>query len=1062
MKKILFFVFLLGLNLQIIAQVTVQGTVKSATDRSALPGVTVLLKGTTTGTITDLNGHYSISVPKNGTLVFSYVGFKSQEFTIGTLTQINVTMVESAKGLQEVVVVGYGTQNRRMVTGAISSISGAEIKAVPAISFENSLEGKIAGVDVSVPSGEPGSAPVIKIRGTGSISAGNAPLYVIDGLPISDNSNLQLDIGQRRARFAVPKMNPFASINPNDIQSVEILKDASSASIYGSRGSNGVILITTKKGFKNGFQLSFNSYTGFKEATHLPKLMNAKELIQYTKEARNNDYLQSEDPTNPASPSYNPLYDPNTNAGRPPVGFYLIPNKYINWDGTDTKWLDVILSKAAVSNYNVSISGGTEHLTYYTSGGYYSENGILKGSGLKRYTFRTTVIDNFYKKLQIGSSLNFAFIDDKRLPANGPYFGNPGGIIYSAMVASPVVTPYNADGTINQMNGQSFLGGGTTTADNPLAIMKAVKENIKNYSLFGNVYLKYNINKNFSFKTYLGIDLDNYQQSYYKGVTLLHRGSTTPDPFAQASASSALNWLWENTLNYNKKFGENHSLTVLVGYTAQKQNNELQVVQANGFVDDKVQTIGGGIVIGGNSVKEQWSLVSFLARVNYSYKEKYLLTATIRSDRSSRFGFNHQTGIFPSVSVGWRLVEEPFMKRLDFISELKIRSSYGLTGNFEIPNYGAIGLMSSSNYVLSNSIVNGVSPSTMSNDKLSWESTKQFDVGLDFGLFNHRIYGVLDYYRSVTSNLLLNVTVPSSSGFRTALTNIGEVENKGFEFTLSTKNIVRKFRWSTDFTYSTNKNKVLKLGPTGAPILSVGSAGIRHITRIGDPIGSYYGYQVVGVYQTQKQIDDAPVDKLVGPYGARPGDLQFKDVNGDGIISPLDRTVLGNYMPDFIYGIRNNFRYKNFDLSIFFQGVQGRKILNLTTRHMLNGEANFNSYAEYNNRWVSASQPGNGIIPRADRNSSLHGNNMRPSSFQVEDGSYFRLRNVTLGYRWAIPKTVKEIRVYISGTNLFILTKYLGFNPEVNFRSENSLTPGEDYGAYPISRTFLVGVNVTF
>ncbi len=1052
-------------------RVTVKGSITDLTTHESIPGVNVVVKGTTTGTTSDDNGNFTIVLTGASTVIqFSFIGYITQEITSKGETSLKVALKSNDAQLNEVVVVGYGIQTKREVSGSISSISGSQMKELASTSFENAIQGKVAGVEISVPSGEPGAAPTIRIRGTSSISAGNDPLYVIDGLPISNNTDLQQNIAQRTDAYAVPKMNPFSTINPSDIQSIEVLKDASAAGIYGSRGSNGVIMVTTKKGNKNGgSKISFNAYTGLEQATHLPQLMNAAQVIQYTKDSRNNNYLQTSDPTNPASKTFNPSYNPNTNAGRPnpdPL-YFLIPEKYVTWDGTDTKWLDLVLRTARVSNYNVSISGGKDNLTYYTSGGYYSEDGTIRGSKYERYTFRTTIIDDVSKKLQIGSSVNIAFTNNQRLPANGPYAANPPGIIYAALVNSPVVKPYNSDGTINQLDGQSFLGGATTTADNPLAIIQAVKENIKNYRLFGNAYAKYEILDNLSFKSYLGVDLDNYQQSYYKGVTLLYRGATKPDPYAQTSSSQGINWLWENTLDYNLKIGKDQTLAVLVGYTAQKQSNELKVIQANSFPDDKIQTIGGGIVIGGTNVKEQWSLVSSIARVNYAYKEKYLLTATMRSDRSSRFGAGHQTGTFPSASLGWRISDEQFMKKFSTINELKLRTSYGLTGNFQIPNYGSIGLLSGTNYVMSNTIVNGISPSTLSNNLLSWESKKQFDIGIDYGFLKDRIYGSFDYYRSVTSDLLLNVTVPSSSGFSTALTNIGQVENKGYEFVVSTKNILkRNFQWTTDFNISSNKNKVLKLGPTGDPILSVGSAGdIRHITRIGDPIGSYYGYQVVGVYQTMAQIQAAPVDMLVGTGvngGARPGDLQFKDVNGDGKITTADRTVIGKYMPDFTYGLTNRFKYKNFDLTLFFQGVQGRQILNLTTRHLLNGEANFNSYAEYNNRWISASQPGNGVIPRADRNSSLHGNNMRPSSFQIEDGSYFRLRNATLGYDVALPKSSQKLRIYISGNNLFILTKYLGFNPEVQQQSTTSITPGEDYGAYPISSTYTIGFNFTF
>jgi len=1050
-------------NIVASADTVISGVVKDSENAVPLKEVTVLIKGLNIKTITDDNGKFQIKVPSlTNTLVFSYVGYLNKEVVVSKSSDLNVSLKINTSALDEIIVVGYGKQKRKEITGAVSSITESALKEIAVSSFENAIQGRVAGVEVSVPSGEPGSAPVIRIRGSASISAGNDPLYVIDGLPISSNNGLQQGIGQRTEAFGVPRINPFTTINPNDIQSIEILKDASAAGIYGSRGSNGVIMVTTKKGVKNKRQVSFNAYTGYNEATNLPKLMNSEQLIQYAKDARNNNYLQTNDPTNPASVRFNPLYNPNTNAGRPNTDVFLIPEKYVNWDGTNTDWLGLVLSKGLVSNYNLSVSGGKDNMTYYTSGGYYTEEGTIKGSKFERYTFRANMVNDISSKLQFGSSINIAFTENKRLPANGPYFALPPGIIYDAMVHSPVVKPYLPDGSINQSDNQNQLLGGTTTANNPLATMAAVKENVKNLRLFGNAYFKYNILENLSFKTYLGIDLDNYQQSYYKGVTLLYRGATIPDPFARSSSSQGLNWIWENTLDYTKKIND-HDFSFLAGYTAQKQNNELQFVQANSFPDDQVQTISGGIVTGGSAVKEQWTLVSALARLNYSYKEKFLLSGLIRSDRSSRFGTGNQTGVFPSVSAGWRIDQESFMRSLGFINELKLRASYGLTGNFQIPNYGSIGLLNNANYVFGNALTSGIGRTTLNNDQLSWESKNQFDIGIDFALFKDRIYGGVDYYVSRTTDLLLNVTIPSSTGFTSALTNIGEVENKGFEFTIATKNIVGKFQWSTDFNISTNRNKVIRLGASGDPILSIGSAGdIRHITSIGNPIGSYFGYQVVGIYQTLDEIKAAPKDLLVGAGGARPGDIRFKDVNGDGQITPLDRTITGSYMPDYTYGITNKFRYKNVDLSIFVQGVQGREVLNLTQRHLLNGEANFNSYAAFNDRWISEANPGNGKIPRADRNSSLHGNNMRPSSFQIEDGSYIRLRNVTFGYEFPIPKVSNKVRVYFTATNLFTWSKYLGFNPEVQQQASNNIVPGEDYGAYPISKTFMVGFNVNF
>ncbi len=1041
--------------------IQVSGRVTSAESGEGIPGVNVRVKGTSIGIVTDLNGGYTISVPsEESVLVFSFVGFLPKEMVVGSQTTINIALESDVKSLEEVVVVGYGTQQRAEISGAVSSISAETLNEVPVVSFANAIQGRVAGVNVSVPSGEPGAAPQIRIRGTGSISAGNDPLYVIDGLPISGNSNLQADIDTRRGSFAVPKANAFATLNPNDIESIEILKDASAAAIYGSRASNGVVLVTTKKGREGGPRVSFNAYSGIQNVMNRPDMMNAEELIAYTKDSRNNNYLQTNDPLNPASPDFNPDYDPNTNAGRPNVDFILIPEKYVNWDGTDTDWLDEIFTTGSLQSYNVSVSGGSDNFTYFTSGGYYNEKGVVEGSEFDRFTFKTSLANKVLEKVEIGANLNVAFIDNKRLPVNAPYFASPPGIVYAAMVHSPVIKPYLEDGTINQTDNQSFLGGGTTTADNPLAIIDAVNENIKNYRTFGNVYASYNFLEHFTFKTYAGIDIDNYRQSFYRSNSLLYRGATQGDPFGQSSSALGVNWIWENTLNYASEFVGGHSLNAIVGYTAQKQSDELNLVYARNFPDDQVQTVSGGIVNGGTGIKEEWSLVSMLARVNYSLKEKYLFTGTIRSDRSSRFGIDNQTGVFPSASVGWRITNEPFMANLEVMNELKLRASYGVTGNFEIPNYGAIGLLTSSNYILSNQIVNGVVPETLSNRNLSWETTRAFDVGLDFAFLSNRIYGSFDYYVSRTSDLLLFVTIPSSSGFQTALTNIGEVENRGFEASFTSRNLVNTFKWETDFNFSTNENTVLALGPDSDEMPTAGAAGTRHITRVGDPIGSYYGHVVEGIYQSEEEIANAPTD-LLAPDAA-PGDLRFKDVDGDGDVDSDDRTVLGSYYPDFIFGMTNRFNYKRLDLSIFVQGVEGREILNLTQRHLLNGEANFNSYADYNNRWVSPEEPGNGLLPRADRNSGAHGNNFRPSSFQVEDGSYVRLRNVTLGYSFpSLGRNESRLRVYVTGTNLLMWTQYRGFNPEVNLQP-NSITPGEDYGAYPLATTYMLGVNLSF
>ncbi len=1041
----------------------VSGQVTDAETGEPIPAVNVVVLGTMIGTSTDANGDYSLNVPDDGeVLQFSFLGYKTLEVAVDGRSEINVSLEADLLALDDIVVVGYGTQQRQEVTGAITSVRSEEIQNIPVSSFENALQGRMAGVNVAESTGEPGASPQITIRGTGSISAGNSPLYVIDGVPITTNRNLQSDIGSQRGSFQPPSANPLATINPNDIESIEVLKDASAAAIYGSRGSNGVILITTKQGSAGRTTVNFSSYMGVSNVFNKPDMMNAEEIIAYTKDARNNNYLQEiEVGKRPANPDYNP----NNNAGRPNVSNFLIPEKYINWDGTDTDWLDLVLSPAAMQNYDLSLSGGNQTTTYSFSTGYLDQEGIIEGSAFQRYTLRLGLTHKLNEDLRMGANMNSALAQHDRLPANAPYFGQPPGIIYSALVESPVIKPYNEDGTINQRDNTSFLGGGTTTTSNPLAIMKYISEDIQNTRIFGNLYTEYDVMDNLSFKSLLGYNLESIQQSFYRGTQFLYRNQSSPQPYAQTGAGNLFNWIWENTVNYNTMIGTDHKVNLVAGYTAQKERIERSTISSNGFTDDQITTINGGIVNSGEEVIEEWSLVSALARLNYVFQDKYLLTATVRSDRSSRFGANNQTGIFPSVSFGWRANEESFLSGVDEINELKLRASYGVTGNFEIPNYGAIGLLSGANYVSGGSQLNGVAPSTSSNADLTWETSYQTNFGVDYALLNDRIYGSIDYYTTTTEDLLLFVTVPAASGFDVALTNIGEVENKGFELSLTSRNMVGEFNWATDFNFAANENTVTKLGPEGDDILSSGAAGARHITRIGDPIGSYYGYVVEGIYQSQAEIDAAPVDELVGSGGARPGDFRFKDVDGDGKITSNDRTVIGSYHPDYTFGLTNRFEYKNFDVNIFIQGVMGREVLNLTARHLKNGEANFNSYAVLNDRWISESNPGNGEHPRADRSSASHGNNNRPSSYQVEDGSYVKIKNLSFGY--TLPDTFlngafSRARIYTAMTNVAIFTDYIGFNPEVNLQANSSLTPGEDYGAYPLSRTIQVGIDLAF
>ncbi len=1053
-------------------QDNISGTVTSS-DGESLIGVNVTVKSRPTiGTTTDIDGNYSLNVPEGAeTLVFSFIGYREQEVDIEGRSTIDLVLVEDATALDEVVVVGYGTQQRRDITGSVASIGNKDIKDISVTSFEQAIQGQLAGVQVAETTGEPGAGPSIRVRGLGSITAGNEPLFVIDGFPVSKNIDVgvQGDIFRRRAAFRPPPNNPLATINPNDIESIEVLKDASAASIYGSRGSNGVILITTKKGKRTGKpSINFDAYYGAQSVANKIDLMNSEEIIAYVKDSRNNAYLQDVPGADINDP--NPVRDQKAlDAGVGASANYRLADDILNPDGTDTDWQDLIFEAAPIQSYNVSVQGGSESVGYYIAGGYYSQDGIIENSGFDRYSFRLNLDADITDRLKIGLNLNPSFTATDRLPAGSPYFARPPGIVYSALVHLPTINPYLPDGSINQTENQGFLltpenlAAGFTDASNPLAIIEAITDDLNQFRTFGNVYAEYELADGLAFKTYAGIDLNNYNRTFYRANSLLFRTASTGEPYGQSSASQTINWLTENTLNYAREFAGQHTFSALAGFTAQKETIDINQVVAENFPDDQVPTISGGQVVSGTGIKEEWSLLSYLGRVNYSFDNRYLLTATLRADQSSRFGAGNRTGVFPSVSAGWRISDEAFMPQGGFLNYLKLRASWGQTGNFLIPNYASIGLLNPFNYVLNDILVNGIAPSTISNQNLSWEKTSQVDIGLEFGLFEDRISATLDYYKSTTSDLLLNVQVPSSLGFTTALQNIGEVENEGFEITLNSRNVVGAFSWTTDLNFATNDNVVTRLGPSGDPILSSGGAGNRHITRIGDPIGSYYGYVVEGIYQSQSDIDNAPVDKLAN--APRPGDLRFKDVNGDGEITPDDRTVTGNYLPDFTWGITNRFGYKGVELSFLIQGVEGNEILNLTRRHLGNGEANFNSYAEWNNRWISPSQPGNGEIPRADRTTGTHGNNNRESSFQVEDASYIRLRNVTLSYTFPgrlFGNTVQGLRVYASGTNLLTITDYLGFNPEVNNQSTFPNVQGEDYGAYPLARVFTFGLNAEF
>ena len=1037
-------------------QLTLKGVILDEMG-TPLPGASVLEKGTSNGVNSDFEGSFTLNVSNSdAVIVVSYLGFDKVEIRAADFDDnMNITLVESSSALDEIVVTGYGRQVKRNITGAVSSISLKQIEDLPLATFENAIQGQIAGVQVTEASGEPGAGASVRVRGVGSISAGNEPLYVIDGFPISKNVALGVQGDNFRrgsGRFRPPSQNPLANLNPNDIESIQVLKDASSASIYGSRGSNGVILITTKRGKKGAPSFSYNTFFGSQSVANKLDLMNSAELIDYNRDATNNAYLQA----NPGASASDP------NSVRSSAAWRLAED-VLSPTGVDVDWQDVVFRSALVQTHNLSVSGGSDNSSYYISGNFFDQDGIIEKSNFKRYSLRVNLEVDLNERTRVGLNLAPSYVVSDKVPAGSPYFARPPGIVYSAIVHAPFVNPYNPDGSINQLNNQSYIltpEGQTTSftsASNPLAIIEAIDDQLNQNRTFGNIFLEYDLMENLTFKSYFGVDINNYKRNFYRASSLLYRTARTGETYGQTASSESLSWVAEQTLSYQKEIGS-HNIDAIVGYTAQKEKIDISSAVADTFPDDLVKTISGGQIASGSAVQEEWSLVSMLAKVNYSYEDRFLASASLRSDSSSRFGSGNKTGIFSSISAGYRISED---LNLDWLSDLKLRASWGETGNFLIPNYASIGLLSSYNTTFDGNLTNGIAPSTISNQDLSWEKTASFDLGLDFGFLDDRIYGSLEYFKSTTSDLLLAVQVPSALGFTNALTNIGEVVNKGFEISITSRNLTGALKWTTDFNFSTVDNEVTKLGPSGDPLLSTGGAGNRHITKIGEPIGSYFGYKTDGIYQNQAEIDNSGiVDQIATP---RPGDFKWVDVNNDGFINSADRTTIGNYLPDFTYGLNNRFEYDNFEFSFLLQGVEGNEVLNLTRRHMGNGEANYNSYSEWNNRWRSESQPGNGLIPRANRGGG--NSNNRPSDYQVEDASYLRLRNVTLAYNFpesALGDKINNLRVYLSGTNLFTKTDYLGFNPEVNNQDDNTNVQGEDYGAYPLSSVITFGLNAKF
>lgn len=1007
-------------------QAEVQGLVLDEA-QSPLSNVTISVRGKSIRTRTDAEGKFVLSgVALEDVLVFDHLAYHQQTIRYTGQGQIRISMAVKDHAMDQVVVVGYGSQTKENITSAVSTLSGAELSKTSASTFTEGMIGKLPGVQISQTTGVPGAAPSIRVRGTGSITAGNEPLYVVDGFP--------LDAGS------------LSSFNMADIESISVLKDASSTSIYGSRGANGVIIVTTKKGVKGQTRILYNLSHGYQQVSTKLDLMSPEEYVDFALDARNNawEYLGGDrNDLNSARPS---LYQ---------ISPYLFtPEKWVRTD-----WQDAIFQTAPIAEHQLAISGGNDRHLYAVSAGYMGQDGVIKSSRFERYSVRANLINQVSDRVKVESNFNTSLIDNQLVEDKGQ-FNN--GIVGTMINTVGFLGLQNEDGSYPSFQG---FGYGVSETRSPMAFINEYDRNSKTFRTVINSSVEYKLWNNLKLKALLGFDYMKTEQNFFMNsfdsfvednpnhVRFTNRAS------GSFNYDTEFSWLSENTVNYNLETGQ-HRFDALAGFTAQKAQFSAAYIGGTNFPNNLVPTLNAGQISGANTSRAEWALLSYLGRVNYSFSNRYFLTSTIRTDGSSRFGSGNRWGWFPSVSAGWMISNESFFQ-VPFISTLKLRSSYGLSGNNNISNYGFAGLLSYGNYIIGNKQVSGITPSTMSNSMLGWEKSRQFDVALEAGLFRNRLNLMVDVYNKINTDLLLQVSIPSIVGLTSTLQNIGKVQNRGMEIGINSRNLTGSFKWTTDFNISFNRNKVLELGPTGDPIFSTAyaNAGDTHITKIGQPVGNFYGYVFDGVFQSVEQINampHLPTDT--------PGDPIVKDVNGDGQINADDRTVLGNYQPDFTYGMTHNFEYKNFDFSFMIQGIQGSEIMLLNMYQTMSMTGRTNNLGIARDRWRSPEEPGNGKVYKASID--VYGLRRTSSSFFIQDGSYLRIRNISLGY--TLPEQVSSgmkiarLRMYASVQNPFTFTRdYLGYNPEVS-TSHNSLTPGVDYFNYPLSKSFTFGLQLNF
>lgn len=995
-KSLLSLVVLLSLLPAVLFAQTrsVGGKVTAANDGLPLPGVSVTVKGSpNVGTQTDINGNFRMQVPATATaLVFKYIGFKEVEVAI-TGEAMNVQLLDDEKQLSEVVVVGYGTQIRRDLTGSIAKVSAKDFDDIPINSFQSALQGRAAGVFINTGSGKLGQAMQIRVRGISSISAGNDPLYVIDGVPVVTGG-----LGSY-----TEDDDPLAAISPEDIESIEVLKDAAASAIYGSRASNGVILVTTKKGRAGRTNIDFGIQYGTSKPTNKGDFLNAAEYRELIGESMANvDFW----------------------------GAYANASEmWLDWTGTDdwdqnfsTDWVDQSFQKGSVQQYSLSVNGGDAKTRFLLSGNFNDTEGIIVNNRMKRIAGRLSIDHNVNKFIEVGGNINLIKTDLVRVSSDNA-FSNP----LQLNALPPIQALYDEQGRYNS---------NTYYYNNLINVSDASNDNTTFKSLT-TAYANVKFTPDLSFRSEYGLDLTTLEEEEYLG-----RRTQDGGPFGIGYNNNvrAINFNTNNTINWSKNFNDRHNLQLLGGFSFQKGTYRNSDITGEGFPSDRFTKIASAAKItGGTAFETAYSIVSYLARANYKFADRYLLGATVRVDGSSRFGKENRYGTFPSVSAGWIASEENFLKDNDFLSFLKLRASYGLTGNAEIGNFASLTLYEGVSYGGGS----GTIPSQLGDPALTWENTATADVALEFGLFNDRVSGIVDWYHKKTSDLLLNVPIPATNGFTVITQNIGDLENKGVEFSLNTQNLVRAFKWTTNFNISFNKNKITRLA--GQPIYPGG----RYIGRVavGEPYGYFYSKAYAGV---DPNNGDA---------------LYYVDESRTATTNNYNAAAnqkVGDPNPDFFGGFGNRFSYKGFDLDIQTQFVSGNDIYNSAGGFQAaNGDWFDNQTRKQLQRWRN---PGDITdVPQARFGDS---NGTRPSSRYVEDGSYFRVKNVVFGY--TLPKTfaakikAQNARIYVSALNLFTFTDYSGYDPEVNTTFSGAVQLGNDFYTPPQPRTISFGLNVGF